>query len=232
MEDASGVDLDWFWRGWFFTNEHVDISIAGVEWYRIDTRNPDIEKPLLAQEQSAQPPYITDLRNLEEIEQTQDEIDPDLRDFYSEYDPWEVNILDRQEYQKYVNRLSEEERVLLETGHNYYELTFENLGGLVMPIIVEFRYADGESEIFRIPAEIWRYDHERVTKVFVTEQEAVEIVLDPYLETADVDTGNNYYPPRTQMDRFQLFRQRNYERGKTPCSGKNELKNTTKVIIN
>ena len=31
MEDASAMDLDWFWRGWFYTTDVTDIGIKGVK---------------------------------------------------------------------------------------------------------------------------------------------------------------------------------------------------------
>ncbi len=209
MEDASAVDLDWFWRGWFFTTDHVDIALDGVKWYRIDTKDPEKENSLARAEQKEAPRYIGSIRNEQQIEKTQDEIDPSLRDFYTDYDPLEVNILDKEEYKTYLSRLSEKERQMLMAGKNYYELGFKNIGGLLMPIILRFEFIDGSTEEHHIPAEIWRLNHDRVTKVFVTEKEIEQVVLDPYLETADTDRSNNYYPPREEISRFELFKRRN-----------------------
>ncbi|MCO6476331.1 MAG: M1 family metallopeptidase [Phaeodactylibacter sp.] len=209
MEDASAIDLDWFWRGWFFTTDHVDIAIDDVKWYRLDTQNPEVENDFARQKEKTAPRNISSIRNEKEIAKTQDEADPSLRDFYTDYDPLEVSVLDKEEYRDYLGRLSEEEKQLLMAGKNYYELAFRNTGGLVMPIILRFEYTDGSSEEHRIPAEIWRLNHQRVSKVFVTEKEVRQIILDPYLETADTDTGNNYYPPRQEISRFELFRKKN-----------------------
>jgi len=216
MEDASAVDLDWFWRGWFYTNDHVDIALADVDWIRLDTQNPEVENLAKKEEREDAPRNISSIRNEEAIAKTQDEIDTSLRDFYTEYDPLEVSVLDKSEYEQYIQSLSDEEKEWLEAGYNYYELTFENLGGLVMPIIVQFEYIDGTTELHRIPAEIWRKNDERVSKVFVTEKEAVQIVLDPFIETADVDTGNNYFPPRQQLSRFELYKERSWDGGENP----------------
>jgi hypothetical protein len=205
MEDASAVDLDWFWRGWFFTTDHVDIALEDVKWYQINTKDPLVENERTRKMEEKEPRGISSIRNEKMIAKTQDEIDPSIRDFYTEYDPLEVNILDKEEYERYLQNLDKESREMLEAGQNFYELSFRNEGGLVMPIILQFQFVDGTTEDHYIPAEIWRRDHEQVSKVFITEKEVQQIVLDPYLETADVDTGNNYYPPRTQLNRFELF---------------------------
>lgn len=209
MEDASAIDLDWFWRGWFYTTDHVDIALEDVKWYRLDTKDPEQEKPLARQERDEGPRYISSIRNEQEIRQTQDERDPALRDFYSDYDPLEVSLLDKEDYRKYLGKLTEEEKQMLMAGKHYYELNFRNLGGLVMPLILRFEFADGTAEEHRIPAEIWRLNSEQVSKVFLTDKEIQRIILDPYLETADTDTGNNYFPPKQQISRFELFRKRN-----------------------
>ena len=108
--------------------------------------------------------------------------------------------------------LSESERALLESGKQYYEITFRNVGGLVMPLILEFEYADGQKEIRKIPAEIWKMSEPTVTKVFVTDRPASRIALDPFMETADVDMGNNYWPPRPEPTRFEVFTGSPYSR--------------------
>lgn len=207
MEDASGVDLDWFWRGWFYTTDHVDIAIDNVKWMKIDTKNPDVENTALKQERDNQPQNISKIRN-KNIKQTYDEMDTKLKDFYTTYDPLDVSVLDREEYQKYVNSLLEEEKEMIYSGKNFYEVSFTNVGGLVMPIIMELEYADGTTEVQYIPAEIWRFEpHQNVSKVFITDREVVQMTLDPFLETADVDRTNNYFPPKQELNRFELFKQ-------------------------
>ncbi len=212
MEDASGIDLDWFWRGWFYTTDHVDIAIDKVDWYRLDTNDPEAQKKLAQQSRNDAPRRIGSIRNEEAIEKTQDEIDTSLRDFYTEYNPLDVSVLDRQKHQEYLNSLSEEERQFLNSGTNYYELTFQNKGGLVMPLILKFTFEDGSTQEKTIPAEIWRLRHHEVSKIFVFDKILQEVELDPYLETADTDRSNNYFPPRPQKSRFELYRMKMLEK--------------------
>ena len=207
MEDASAVDLDWFWRGWFYTNNHVDLSLSDVQWFKADTKDPDKLTPV-EQWVNENPNGISSVRNREEIEQTYDEKDPSLKDFYSSYDP----ATDAPTRDDYIDGLSEQQRALAEQGTNFYQLTFENPGGLVMPVILQFQYSDGTTEDVRIPAEIWRQNSEKVTKVFPREKMIDKIVMDPYLETADVDRSNNNYPPQPEISRFELFKQQQRSR--------------------
>ncbi len=212
MEDASSVDLDWFWRGWFYTNDHVDIAIDGVRHFKMDSKNPDAENRRQSQELASAPKNISRIRNKETIAQTYDEQDRSLRDFYTDYDPLQVSVLDKDDYKKYVNSLSNEEKAILNSGKNYYEINFRNIGGLPMPIILQFNYIDGSNEIKRIPAEIWKMSQETVSKVFVTPKEVDNITLDPFLETADTDVSNNHYPPKQAISRFELYKQKNRDR--------------------
>jgi hypothetical protein len=205
MEDASAIDLDWFWRGWFFTTDHVDLALTSVVPYRINTRNPITENERMRDRREQTRPDIGSIRNEEAIARTYDEQDTTLRDFYSDYDPLEATVLDEQEYQDYLSGLSDEERATLEADKYYYELTIKKEGGLVMPIILEFTFADGTTEMKRIPAEIWRMGTDEVTKVFPFAKEVESIVLDPYQETADTDMSNNYYPSRSTTSRFDLY---------------------------
>lgn len=206
MEDASAVDLDWFWRGWFYTTDHVDISLDEVQWFQMDTKNPDIEKPIA--KSNAENRYIGNERNKEDIKETVTERTPNMNDFYNEYDPYAVTILDRQEYERYMASLTEEEKASLESGENFYQMKFSNKGGLVTPVIMEFTYTDGTTEVIRIPAELWKSNSNGVSKVFKTEKEIASIELDPFLETADTDISNNHWPPKPQPTRFELFKQR------------------------
>ena len=216
MEDASGIDLDWFWRGWFFTTDHTDIALTSVEPFRVNTRNPVVENENTRKQREDEGQNISSIRNREEIEQTYDEMDTSLRDFYTDYDPLKTTVLDQDEYQEYLKGLSAEERAVLDADKFYYQLSFENKGGLVMPIILEFTFADGTSEVQRIPAEIWKMDYKNVSKVFPFEKEVVAINLDPFLETADTDRSNNYYPSRSAVNRFDLFQSRRRGGGENP----------------
>ncbi len=210
MEDASGVDLDWFWRGWFYTTDHVDQSLDAVKWFQVDTKDPAVEKPLAKKQDMESERYISDIRN-ENGYQSVVEKDAKTRDFYNnEYDPYKWTILDSEEYDKYLSRLDDEEKGFLKEGINYYQIDLSSPGGLVMPVILEFEYADGSKETHRIPAEIWKMNDKEVSKVFMSEKELVRVVLDPTLETADIDRSNNYWPARQQPTRFELFKSKDY----------------------
>jgi len=207
MEDASGTDLDWFWRGWFYTTDNVDIAIDRVDWFQVDTKDPDVEKPFARARDEAQPEDVSTTRNQEDVATTRVDEDPTLLDFYNQYDQHDISDLDREEYEKYLTDLDEDQQELMKAGYNYYQLTLSNRGGLVMPVILELQFTDGSTTIERIPAEIWRRNASTVTKVFPTQKELQSVSLDPFRETADVDTGNNHWPPRTEPTRFQLFKE-------------------------
>ncbi len=215
MEDASAVDLDWFWRGWFYTTEPVDIELAEVNWQRAD--KPEDPNMMTHEEKfvSENPHGVTSQRNRESIPQTQDEIDRSLRDQYTETDDRKVAL---DVYKAYVEKLTPEERAVVEAGKNYYTMTFKNKGGLPMPIILKFIFEDGTEEEHRIPAEIWRRNNEEVSKIFVTDKVIAQVNLDPYLETADIDRSNNYFPAQQEMTRFELFRQEQRRNTPTPVS--------------
>jgi hypothetical protein len=208
MEDASAVDLDWFWRGWFYTTDNVDLAINNVKWYHINTKNPDIEKVAKKAEKEKAPKFLGDIRNATEIEKTYEELDPSLKDFYSDFDPLQVTSMDREEYTKYVGSIGDDEKKLIASGKNYYEIAFERIGGLPSPIILKMDFVDGTSETQKIPAEIWRFNQSKVNKIFATEKEVKQFTLDPNLETADIDTKNNSYPPVQQLSRFEIFKQK------------------------
>ncbi len=211
MEDASGVDLDWFWRGWFYSTDNVDIAIDEVKWMQPNTKNPEVENAIARAKRDAAPKYIGDQR-FEEMESLV-ERDTTMRDFYNSYDPLDVNILDKKEYESYLNTLNEEEKEFLNAGYNFYSMKFSNVGGMVMPIILEFKFVDGTSEIVRVPVEIWRKTNDKVSKVFYFKKEVEQIILDPLEETADTDRNNNYWPPRAEPTRFELFKSRSRRGG-------------------
>ncbi len=205
MEDASGVDLDWFWRGWFYTTDFVDIGIDYVKEYRLNNKNPEQELALLKAQKAAKPRYIADIRNDKALPQTKVESDPHLQDFYYRYDPLIHQVMSVTEYEKYVQSLSDADRDFLQQAYTFYEIKFVNKGGLVMPLIVQFIYEDGTKEVIRIPAEIWKLHNDEVTRLFPTKKTVKQVVLDPFLETADVDKTNNYFPRKILKDRYELF---------------------------
>jgi hypothetical protein len=213
MEDASGVDLDWFWRGWFYTTDHCDIAMTDVKWMQMDTKDPNVESAFKKDADDNAPADISKLRDKDGIPQTRLEGDPLIHDYYTKRDVYSVNTLDKQEYEEFLASLTDEEKEFIKGGKNFYQISFENQGGLVMPLILEFTYADGTREIRRIPAEIWQGNNEKVTKVFVTEKEAIQISLDPMLETADCDVSDNYWPARPTPTRFEIFKEAEGRRG-------------------
>ncbi len=206
MEDASAVDLDWFWRGWFYTTDHVDISMSNVKYVPVGNGDVTEEKANDSSAKANEPKDITQIRNEEEGWKSLVETDPKAVDFYTNYDENSLNMADVKAAEEALLNMSEEDKNMLGQNFHLYELSFENLGGLVMPLIVEFQFADGTSEIRRIPAEIWKMGDTKVTKVFKTEKKAISIALDPYLETADTDTSNNYWPSILKPSDFKLFK--------------------------
>jgi len=224
MEDASAVDLDWFWRGWFYSTDHVDIALDQVDWFKVDTKNPEIEKGVARLQRQNEPQYIGDQVNAKTPGAV--DKDPRLKDFYNEFDPLEVTPLDLSEYKQYISTLQNWELDLLNKGYNYYSIKFTNQGGLVMPIILQFNFADGTNEVIRIPAEIWAKNQKEISKVFFFEKEVRDVVLDPFLETADTDRSDNNWPPKMEPSRFELFKGRmwNQENSMQRIQRSNQLK--------
>jgi hypothetical protein len=205
MEDASGVDLDWFWHGWFYTTDHVDISIERVRLFQPFTGNPELDKAARMKERNEEPQTLSQERN-KNLPKRVDEF-PSLRDFYNTYDELVVTERDRAQYQQFLQALTPRERELLQTGLNFYIVDLKNIGGLVSPVIFDIEYTDGTHELMRIPAEIWRYNNTEVSKLITTNKEIRTISLDPRLETADVDMANNSFPRRPVKSRFQIFKE-------------------------
>ena len=203
MEDASGVDLDWYWRGWFYTTDHVDIAIKDVQWYQMSTKNPDVEKPFEAEKDRKANAHVGRARN-EVIRTMVDEV-PATRDFYNSYNPFEVSAADREAYESYRAGLSKEEAALLDAGYHFYGVTFENQGGLIMPLVVRFTLEDGTEEVKRIPAEVWLKNEDEFTKWFNFTQPVVQITLDPFLEMADTDRSDNYWPAMQEPSKFDVY---------------------------
>ncbi|MDA8993852.1 M1 family metallopeptidase [Schleiferiaceae bacterium] len=203
MEDASGVDLDWFWRGWFYTTDHVDIALTDVQWYQMSTQNPDVEKPFEAEKDRKANDHVGRARN-EVIRTMVDEV-PATRDFYNSYNPFEVAAADREAYDRYRAGLSEQEAALLDAGYHFYGVTFENQGGLIMPLVLRFTLEDGTEEVKRIPAEVWLKNEDEFTKWFNFTQPVVQITLDPFLEMADTDRSDNYWPAIQEPNKFDVY---------------------------
>ncbi len=203
MEDASAVDLDWFWRGWFYSTHAVDLSIDEVQYRRI------AEGAASAKNERDFDKSITDMRNATAIEKTREERDTTLVDFYTKARAFELNsqLMDNgEDDQSMVEEYSEEESAMNKDDRHFYQISFTNQGGLVMPLIVQFVFENGETEIQQIPVEIWRKGAKTVTKVFITDQKAKNIILDPYQQTADIDLSNNSWKEMPTPTRLQLYK--------------------------
>ena len=206
MEDASGVDLDWFWRGWFYTTDHVDIALGNIHLYRPNSQNPDTEEAWERALDNEKPDFISKVQNKGKWVRTDDK--PELLDFYNEHDKFTATNAARNKYNKSHAKLEQWQKDLLIDERNFYIVDFENKGGLVMPVILELTYADNTTERVTLPAEIWRRNSKLVSKLFVREKELTGIAIDPNWETADVDVSNNYWPARPIKSRFDLYKRK------------------------
>ena len=204
LEDASGVDLDWFIRGWFYTTDHVDISLDKVNLLTVNTQDPEVEKAWKKKVDQQDPKSITAIRNEDMVKKIAQQ--EHLRDFYNENDEYTVTNADRNEYKQLLDGLNDEQKEMLKNGKNFYVLDFSNKGGLVMPILLDLHFADGTKEHVRIPAEIWRRSPEHVSKLLIRDKKIDQVVVDPYWETADTDTSNNYWPARAVPSRIELYK--------------------------
>ena len=208
LEDASSIDLDWFWRGWFYSTDHVDISLDNIKYYRINDQNPvtnKAEKKINFTEVYNKD--ISNQRNKELV--TYRENDKGLEDFYTSYDPFKATPKEIKKYEKFKENLNEDELEIINSNQHFYELEFSNIGGLVMPIILDFTFSDNTNKIIKIPAEIWKKNSSQITKVFAFDKEVNLIELDPFMETADTDRSNNFWPPKMEPSKFELYKYKN-----------------------
>jgi hypothetical protein len=205
MEDASGTDLDWFWRGWFYTTDAVDVSVDGITEYTIGTKDPETEKKWKKAQKDAEPISITDQRNKGTLPRRLD-AHPELKDFYNEHDDFTVTNKDRNKYNEAMEGLEDWEKALLKEGKHLYLVDFSNVGGLVSPLVLEIQLASGKKYIERVPAEVWRYSPKKITKLIITDEPMVGLTQDPYWETADTDTSNNAWPRKLTPSRLELFK--------------------------
>ena len=211
MEDASGIDLDWFWRGWFYSTDHVDVHLADVREYQLASGDPEID---LAADK-----VLDRLNTPEPLEQRRNRdaglvprVDrvPGLRDFYNENDRYTPSNEDRNTYREYLNELEPWERAVLERGlkdNEYiYFIDFVNEGGLLTPLPLELTFSDGSVERLDVPAEIWRRNPRAVTKLLIRPLALTSIAVDPDHATGDTDRSDNHYPRRRQPSRLQLYK--------------------------
>jgi len=204
MEDASAVDLDWFFRGWFYTTDHVDIALGDIHLYTADSQNPDTEEAWQRALDNEKPDYITSITNKGQWLRTQDK--PELLDFYNEHDKFTTTNAARNKYNSSNKKLEQWEKDLLLTQSNFYIIDFENKGGLVMPIILDITYADGSTENMKLPAEIWRKNNNKTSKLLIRDKEITALAIDAKWETADVNINNNYWPARPIKSRFEIYK--------------------------
>lgn len=206
MEDASAKDLDWFWRGWFYTTDHVDISIDGITHARLNTGDPDIENPIKREKDKRENAYIAEMRNEAAGMKRRVDAFPELLDFYNENDDFITTKKQTDAYQGKLKGLKDWEKELLKFGHELYFIDFTNHGGLVMPLILQVDYEDGTNEEVRVAAEIWRRNHKTATKLLVRDKKIKRIQLDPYNELADADKSNNVWPAEAVPSRVELYK--------------------------
>jgi hypothetical protein len=205
MEDASGTDLDWFFRGWFFTTERSDLGIVGVELYQVDTGDPKTKKAEAKRKEDEASLSLSEQRNAELPKRVDER--PDLKDFYNAFDPHKVLPSEIRRYEEYLKGLTDEERKLLSNKFLFYVIKLKNDGGLPMPVTLELTYEDGSTEELRIPAEIWRRDARRVDKMVIATKKLTRVEVDPFGETADADASDNVFPPEIPKSRFELFKE-------------------------
>ena len=206
MEDASGRDLDWFWRGWFYTTDHVDLGVSNLRAYVVDSGDPVDRENRERAEKEEEPPSLSAQRN-EELPQRVAEF-PELLDFYNSYDELKATGKQIKTYKEFLEGLSEEQLRLLKTDLTFYLVDLTNEGGLPMPVILKLTFADGSTEEVRLPAEIWRANARKVTKSLLRKKKIEKIELDPHRETADVDRGDNLLPREIVESRFKLFKKK------------------------
>ena len=196
MEDASAVDLDWFWRGWFYTTDFTDIGVKGVKKYYVSSEPNEQVKEIMSRrgmKLSDLPPYVY------LVEEGSENFTENLRDQdMMESSPTLKEYL--------MDNFTPEERATMKTPKYFYKITFDKPGGLVMPIIVEYEYADGTKERVTYPAQIWRLNDKEVSKAIASTSEIVKITVDPDLETADIDTSNNSWPKEIKQSKFDKFK--------------------------
>ncbi len=217
MEDASGMDLDWFWRGWFYGVEPVNVAIENVEWFNADKNDPVNDKTEAKKAAMARKETISNIRNRTDIPETEVDRNPKLKDFYSTYDPYEITEDDKNKRDGFISGLSAEEQKLMAENKNFYVLNLKNKGGLVSPVIIKMIFEDGTDEVVRIPAEVWRFNDKEVKKVIPTAKKVAKWILDPYLETADIDTSDNAFPKEPETPtKFQMFKQNTGTRPQNP----------------
>jgi hypothetical protein len=224
IEDASAEDLDWFWRGWFYSIDPVDIAIDTVK-HAVYDATVAVPAARTMGPRGLSKPEVNSFEDISKIRNRNDksivfltDVDQSLRDFYWRYDrglePYDSVTKQPAMSMPAAEGLTDAEKAKYASA-NLYEVSFLNKGGLVMPIILEFTFEDGTKETQRLPAQIWRKNENKVTKVFLTSKKAVSIQLDPMRETADIDESNNKWPNVAAPSKFALFKSKGFSRGQS-----------------
>ena len=224
IEDASAEDLDWFWRGWFYSIDPVDIAIDTVK-HAVYDASIAVPAARTMGPRGLSKPEVNSFEDISKIRNRNDksivfltDVDTTLRDFYWRYDrglePYDSVTKQPAMAMPAAEGLTDAEKAKYASA-NLYEVSFLNKGGLVMPIILEFTFEDGTKETQRLPAQIWRKNENKVTKVFLTSKKAVSIQLDPMRETADIDESNNKWPNVSAPSKFALFKSKGFTRGQS-----------------
>ncbi|MCH9659535.1 MAG: M1 family metallopeptidase [Bacteroidetes bacterium] len=195
MEDASAVDLDWFWRAWFFTTDYTDIGVTDVKKFYVTSKmNTEIKQMMEARgmKESDLPPLVY------LVEEGSEDYTEDMKN---------TTLNDVTTLQEFImDNMEPAERAKLKSPKFFYEITFEKPGGIPMPIIAEYTYSDGSTERVTYPAQIWRKNDTSVGKMIASEKEITKIVVDPDEETADIDTSNNSWPESKKLGEFKQFK--------------------------
>ncbi len=189
MEDASAVDLDWFWKGWFYSVDACDIAVDKVQWYKMNVDAKGFENQVKVSGDGS-------------LVGSAEAMDNGL----AAPKPFTMANTKSSEYGEFKNSVDDKAIQKRNAEKNFYEVTFKNEGDLMMPIIIEWSYADGSKEREYIPAEIWRKNEHEVTKVFAKDKQVVGIKLDPKNETPDIQQSNNVYPRVDNKSRFEKFK--------------------------
>jgi len=195
LEDASAVDLDWFWKGWFYTTDNCDQSIDQVKWFKMRKNEVDPEKKNVNTKKGDLAANTSG--------------DKKFDNFNNGPEPFSLIATDPRFNGEFRNAVDDKAIMQKMQDKNVYEVTLSNKGGLVMPVIIEWTYKDGSKEIERIPAEIWRVNETKVTKVFLKDKEVTSVVLDPQKETADINTDDNVFPkPAQPASKFEEIKKK------------------------
>jgi len=207
MEESSGVDLDWFWRGWFFSTDHVDIALENIHVASLDSLDPQINLAKDRVDFENEPLILHDERNQADKIETRVTLRPELLDIYNKYDEFTPSDREMKDYQEILDDLYDKnnsdpkwkQKALeeaLKKDEEYYIFEFSNKGGLIMPIPLELTYEDGSKELIRIPVEVWRQNSHKTKWLKRSKLKITQAIVDPYWEIGDTQIENNYYPTR------------------------------------